>query len=66
MRGVSGTGARPPAVPHQNTKQAVELATLQWVHWFNHHRLLEPMGNLPPAEAEDAYHSQFAESAISA
>jgi len=30
----------------------VELATLQWVSWFNHHRLLEPIGYIPPAEAE--------------
>ena len=32
------------------TKQAVELATLDWVAWFNHHRLIEPLGYLPPAE----------------
>jgi putative transposase len=32
--------------------EAVELATLDWVHWFNHQRLLEPIGNIPPAEAE--------------
>jgi hypothetical protein len=32
--------------------QAVELATLEWVDWFNHRRLLEPTGNIPPAEAE--------------
>jgi transposase InsO family protein len=31
-----------------------ELATLEWVSWFNHHRLLEPVGNIPPAEAEAA------------
>jgi transposase InsO family protein len=31
---------------------AVELATLDWVDWFNHRRLLEPLGNIPPAEAE--------------
>ena len=29
---------------------AVELATLEWVDWFNHRRLLEPIGNMPPAE----------------
>ncbi len=33
------------------TRQAVELATLEWVSWFNHHRLLEPIGYIPPAEA---------------
>src|SRR5690625_5053851 len=35
--------------------EAVELVTLEWVHWFNHHRLLEPIGNIPPAEAEERY-----------
>jgi transposase InsO family protein len=34
------------------TREAVELATLEWVSWFNHHRLLEPIGYVPPAEAE--------------
>ena len=35
--------------------QAVELATLEWIDWFNHRRLLEPIGNIPPAEAEQRY-----------
>jgi putative transposase len=34
---------------------AVEYATLEWVDWFNHRRLLEPIGNIPPAELEQAY-----------
>ncbi len=38
---------------------AVELATLEWVNWFNHHRLLEPIGNIPPAEAEAHYYEQL-------
>ena len=46
------------------TLEAVELATLEWVAWFNHHRLLEPIGNVPPAEAEAAYYRQFTESAM--
>jgi transposase InsO family protein len=33
----------------------VEYATLEWVDWFNHRRLLEPIGHLPPAEFEAAY-----------
>ena len=33
--------------------EAIEIATLEWVDWFNHRRLLEPIGNIPPAEAED-------------
>ena len=40
------------------TKEAVELATLEWVSWFNHHRLLEPIGYIPPAEAEQNYWQQ--------
>ena len=35
--------------------EAVEFATLEWVDWFNHRRLLEPIGNMPPAEAEARY-----------
>jgi transposase InsO family protein len=38
--------------------QAVEFATLEWVDWFNHRRLLEPIGNIPPAEAEARYYEQ--------
>jgi transposase InsO family protein len=38
------------------TKESAELATLQWVHWFNHHRLMEPLGYIPPAEAEANYY----------
>ena len=37
--------------------EAVEYATLEWIDWFNHRRLLEPIGNIPPAEAEDQYHA---------
>jgi transposase InsO family protein len=37
---------------HWKTQEAVELATLEWVSWFNHHRPLEPIGYIPPAEAE--------------
>jgi transposase InsO family protein len=38
--------------------EAVEYATLEWVHWFNHRRRLEPIGNIPPAELEAAYDRQ--------
>jgi len=41
------------------TCEAVELATLEWVAWFNHHRLLEPIGYIPPAEAEANYYRQL-------
>jgi putative transposase len=36
--------------------EAVEFATLDWVDWFNHRRLLEPIGSLPPAEYEARYY----------
>jgi transposase InsO family protein len=42
------------------TKETVELATLEWVCWFNNYRLLEPIGYLPPAESEANYYRQFA------
>jgi transposase InsO family protein len=38
--------------------EAVEFATLEWVDWFNHRRLLEPIGNIPPTEAEARYYAQ--------
>jgi putative transposase len=38
--------------------EAVEYATLEWVDWFNNRRLLEPIGNIPPAEAEARYYEQ--------
>jgi transposase InsO family protein len=43
------------------TREAVELATLEWVAWFNHQRLLEPIGYIPPAQAEANYYRQLAE-----
>ncbi|HZA92839.1 MAG TPA: IS3 family transposase [Gemmatimonadales bacterium] len=39
--------------------EAVEFATLEWVDWYNNRRLLEPIGNIPPAEAEAAYYAQL-------
>ena len=44
----------------------VEYATLEWVDWFNNRRLLEPIGNVPPAEFEQAYYRQLEESAMAA
>jgi transposase InsO family protein len=40
------------------TLESVEYATLEWVDWFNNRRLLEPIGNIPPAEAEAAYYQE--------
>ena len=34
----------------------IEFATLEWVWWFNYHRLLEPIGYVPPVEYEEAYY----------
>lgn len=41
----------------------VEIATLEWVHWFNHHRLLEPLGYTPPSEYEQAYYQRQGQAA---
>jgi transposase InsO family protein len=46
--------------------EAVEFATLEWVDWFNTRRLLEPIGNMPPAEAEARYYAEFEEIAEAA
>jgi transposase InsO family protein len=46
--------------------EAVEFATLEWVDWFNNRRLLEPIGNLPPAEAEARYYAQAEAPALAA
>jgi hypothetical protein len=45
---------------------AVECATLEWVDWFNHRRLLEPIGNIPPAEAEANYYAALEQDKIAA
>jgi putative transposase len=46
--------------------EAVEFATLEWVNWFNHRRLLEPIGNVPPAEVEARYYAQAERQALAA
>ena len=46
--------------------EAVEFATLEWVDWFNNRRLLEPIGNVPPAEAEMRYHAHAELQALAA
>jgi transposase InsO family protein len=45
---------------------AVEYATLEWVDWYNNRRLLEPIGNIPPAETEAAYFASLEQTAIAA
>ena len=44
----------------------MELATLDWVHWYNHRRLFESLGYVPPAEFEAHYDHQLHESAMAA
>lgn len=46
--------------------EAVEFATLEWVEWFNNRRLLEPIGNIPPAEAEEQYYAMLDEQLMAA
>ena len=46
--------------------EKVPLTTLEWVSWFNHQRLLEPIGYIPPAEAEANYYRQLASHATTA
>lgn len=45
---------------------AVEYATLEWVDWFNNRRLLEPIGNIPPAEAEANFYAALERSDMAA
>ena len=51
--------------PSRSMEQ-VEYATLEWVDWFNNRRLLEPIGNIPPAEAEANYYAALEEPAMAA
>jgi transposase InsO family protein len=46
--------------------EAVEYVTLVWVDWYNTRRLLEPIGNMPPAEAEARYYNQPEPAALAA
>ena len=46
--------------------EAVEYATLEWVDWFNNRRLLEPIGNVPPAEAEANFYAALETEPIAA
>ena len=46
--------------------EAVEYATLEWVDWFNNRRLLEPIGNIPPAEAEANFYAALERSDMAA
>ena len=54
-----------PRGPWKNIDE-VEYATQQWVDWFNNRRLLELIGNVPPAEFEQAYYDQLEGQAVAA
>lgn len=46
--------------------EAVEFDTLEWVDWFNNHRLLEPIGNIPRAEVKDRHYAMLDAPAMAA
>ncbi len=49
---------------HRRTREAVALATLEWVDWFNNRHPLEPIGNIPLAEAEVRFYAKTEEHAM--
>ena len=64
---VAGVDAvRATALNRSRSFDAVEFATLEWVDWFNNRRLLEPVGNIPPAEAEEHYYATLDQPAMAA
>ena len=46
--------------------EAVEYATLEWIDWLNNKRLLEPIGNISPVEAEQRYHAMLDDAPLAA
>jgi putative transposase len=44
--------------------ESVEFATLEWVDWFNNRRLMGPIGNISPAEAEQCYYAKLESQAL--
>ena len=63
--GLFKTAVIRPQGPWKNVEE-VEFATLTWVDWFNNRRLLEPIGDRPPAEKENEYYRQLGKSARAA
>ncbi len=53
-------------VERKRTLDAIEYATREWVDWFNNRRLFESIGNVPPAELEQAYYDQMEDQAEAA
>jgi len=56
MAGARWADARSNTGPEPYASPSVEAATLGWIDWFNHHRLLEVNGDLPPMELEQAHY----------
>jgi putative transposase len=50
----------------QSARAVPQFATLEWVDWFNNRRLLQPIGYIPPAEAEERYYAMLEQSPIAA
>ena len=59
INGLYKTELIKPRAPWR-TLDVVEIATAEWVDWFNHRRLYEYCGDIPPVEAEDHYYAQQA------
>jgi transposase InsO family protein len=57
INGLFKTEVIHPNGPWRNLEE-VELATLEWVDWFNNRRLLGPIGDIPPVELEQTYYEQ--------
>jgi transposase InsO family protein len=57
--------AEPPQRPWRSLEE-VEFVTLEWVDWFNHRRLLEPIGDIPPAEFKAIYYEEQVSPAMEA
>ncbi len=43
----------------RRSSEAAECATPVWVDWFNNRCMLEPIGNIPPTEAEERYYAML-------
>jgi len=57
---------RLPSSPAHLSFEAVEFPTFEWVDWFNNRRLLEPIGSIPPGEAEQRYYARLEQSDLAA
>ncbi|TBM82969.1 integrase core domain-containing protein, partial [Mycolicibacterium smegmatis] len=56
INGLYKTELIKPGKPWRSIED-VELATARWVDWFNHRRLYQYCGDVPPVELEAAYYA---------